>query len=387
MKITKVESVLVGAPTPGVGLLSNRNYFYILVHTDEGITGLGEATLESHDDSLLGVLKDLEDIVVGMDPLDPNMLVQTLLRKRFWKGGVVKATVISGIELACWDILGKALNQPVWQLVGGKCRDKVRVYANGWTGGATDPAVIKDKAAEAIAKGYRAFKFSIALAPWPMHDTALVKKIYAAAAAIRDAVGPDAPLLFDGHGRYDAKLAIQVAHALEPLDLTFFEEPVQPENESGMAEVAAHTTIPIAAGERLTRPQEFRRLLESHAIAVAQPDLAHCHGFAEGLKVAHLAEAFDCFVAPHCPMSPIITAISLHLDAVAPNFLMQERLFLNDWRNDIISNPLIVQDGFLTVPDGPGWGIELNDDLVKAHPRIVAGSPTLYRPDGSICDW
>ena len=212
-------------------------------------------------------------------------------------------------------------------------------------------------------------------------------RIARAAATVRDAVGPDAVLLYDGHGRYDAELAVQVGKALEEYDLTFFEEPVQPEDEEGMAHVARNVNIPIAAGERLTRLPEFRRLFEKRAIAVAQPDLAHCHGFNEGVKVAHVAEAFGGHVAPHCPMSPVITAISLHLDAVAPNFLIQERLFLDDWRNEVITEPLQVKDGFLPVPKKPGWGIELDMDMIKKHPRIVAGSPSLFRGDNSIADW
>ena len=387
MKITQVEAVLVGAPTLGCGLLSNRNYFYILLHTDEGLTGLGEATLESHDESVLGSLRDLEDLIIGQDPRQVGKLMQTLIRQRFWKGGVVKASAVSGVELACWDLIGKAAGKPVCELLGGAVRDRVRVYANGWTGGATDPAIIREKAAAALEYGYSAFKFSLAVPSWPVRDLETVRRIRRAAETIREAVGPDSPLLFDGHGRYDSRLAIQVGQALEELNLMFFEEPVQPEDEEGMALVADKVNIPIAAGERLTRLQEFRRLFEKRAICIAQPDLAHCHGFGEGLKVAHLAEAFDGFVAPHCPMSPVITAISLHLDAVAPNFLIQERLFLDDWRNEIITEPLKVKEGYLELPSGPGWGIELDMEMVRKHPRIVAGTPRLFRPDGAVCDW
>ncbi len=387
MKITEIEPLLVGAPTPGCGLLSNRNYFYIILHTDEGITGLGEATLESHDDSILGALKDLADLVVGADPAQVAKLMQVLIRQRFWKGGVVKASAISGIELACWDILGKAVNKPVYELLGGAVRDKIRVYANGWSGGATDPTIVRDKAQEAKAYGYRAFKFSLAIPSWPVSDLSAVRQIRKIAETVRLAVGDDCEIMFDGHGRYDSHLAVRIGQALEDLNLMFFEEPVQPEDEEGMARVARHVNIPIAAGERLTRLQEFRRLFQKEAIAVAQPDLAHCHGFNEGLKVAHLAEAFDGFVAPHCPMSPVITAISLHLDAVAPNFLIQERLFLNDWRNEVITQPLQVKDGFLELPKGPGWGIELDLELCKKHSRITAGTPRLFRADNSVCDW
>ncbi len=387
MKITRIETILVGAPTPGCGLLSNRNYFYILLHTDAGITGLGEATLESHDHSIIGSLRDLEELIIGSDPRQVAFLSQTLMRQRFWKGGVVKASAISGVELACWDIIGKAQGVPVYKLLGGAVRDRIRVYANGWTGGATDPALVKEKAVEALELGYQAFKFSLAIPTWPVRDHATTHKIRRMAEAIRDAVGPDAALLFDGHGRYDAQLAIQIGKALEDLNILFFEEPVQPEDEEGMALVAARVNIPIAAGERLTRLQEFRRLFEKRAIAIAQPDLAHCHGLGEGLKVAHLAEAFDGFIAPHCPMSPVITAISLHLDAVCPNFLIQERLFLNDWRNEVITEPLQVKDGYLNVPSKPGWGVELDMEMVRQHPRIVAGTPILFRPDGAVSDW
>lgn len=387
MKIHDIEALLVGAPTPGCGLLSNRNYFYILVRTDDGLTGIGEATVESHDDSLLGILSDLRDLVVGQEAGDINRLTQNLMKQRFWKGGVLKASVISGIELALWDIKGKALGVPVHQLLGGKIRDKIRVYANGWTGGATEPAVIKEKAAEAIAAGYQAFKFSLAIPVWPLRDSQAVRRIRQAAETIREAVGPDAPLLFDGHGRYDSDLAIQIGQALEDLNVMFFEEPVQPEDEEGMARVAQRVNIPVAAGERLTLKQEFRRLLEKRAVSVVQPDLAHCHGMTEGFRIASLAESFNACVAPHCPMSPVITAISLHLDAVAPNFLIQERLFLNDWRNEVITEPLVVKDGYLPVPEKPGWGIELDWELCRRHPRIVATSPKLLRGDGAIADW
>lgn len=387
MKITKIEPIIVGAPTPGCGLLSNRNYIFIKVHTDAEITGLGEATLEGHDQTIKGVLEDIEPVLLGEDPTRIEFLTQVMIRQKFWKGGVVKGSAIAGIELALWDILGKSAGMPVYKMLGGACRDRIRVYANGWSGGAKDPAEIKDKAFVAREAGYKAFKFSLAEIGWPVNDRALVGKIVKAAEVIRDAVGMDCPLMFDGHGRYDADLAIRIGQALADVDLYFFEEPVQPEDVDAMKKVADSVPMPLAGGERLSLKTEFRAFLDKKALAILQPDLAHCHGFGEGLKVAHLAEAYSAWVAPHCPMSPVITAISLHLDAIAPNFLIQERLFLDDWRNEVITEPLVVKDGFLELNDKPGWGIELDEGLCAAHPEIPIATPRLFRPDGSVGDW
>ena len=387
MQITRIEPIVVGAPTPGCGLLSNRNYIFVKVHTDEGITGLGEATLEGYDQTIKGLLKDLESLLIGEDPTRIEYLTQVMIRQKFWKGGVLKGTAVAGIELALWDILGKSAGLPVYKLVGGACRDKIRVYANGWSGGATDPVQIREKAGEALAAGYRAFKFSLAVAGWPLNDRELIRKIVKSAEFIREAVGMDCPLMFDGHGRYDADLAIQIGRALKDFDLYFFEEPVQPEDVDAMVKVARNVPMPLAAGERLSLKNEFLNFLDKKAVAILQPDLAHCHGFGEGLKIAHLADAFSAWVAPHCPMSPVITAISMHLDAVVPNFLIQERLYLNDWRNEVITEPLVVKDGFLTLNDKPGWGIELDEELCAAHPEIPIAMPRLFRPDGSVCDW
>lgn len=387
MKITKIEPIIVGAPTPGGGLLSNRNYIFIKVHTDEGITGLGEATLEGYDNTIKGLLKDLEQLVIGEDPTRIEYLTQVMIRQKFWKGGIVKGSAVAGIELALWDILGKSVGLPVYKLVGGACRDKIRVYANGWSGGATDPEEIKDKVYTALDAGYRAFKFSLAVAGWPLNDNKLIKRIVKAAEVIREAIGSECPLMFDGHGRYDAEQAIEIGRALKDVDLYFFEEPVQPEDVKAMAKVNRNVSMPLATGERLSLVGEFKNFLAEDAIAIVQPDLAHCHGFGEGMKIAHLAAAYSAHLAPHCPMSPVITAISLHLDAISPNFLIQERLFLNDWRNEVITEPLVVTDGFINLPDKPGWGIELDEALCRAHPEIPISMPRLFREDGSVCDW
>ncbi len=387
MKITRIESLFVGAQTPGIGLLSNRNYHFVRVHTDEGISGLGEATLESHDHAVAGVLKDLECLVIGEDPTRIEYLTQKMIRQLFWKGGVIKGSAIAGIELALWDILGKVSNLPVYKLIGGACRDRIRVYVNGWSGGSLDPSVIREKAHVAMSAGYDAFKFSLALPVWALNDPINLRKIEKVAATIRDTIGPDALLMYDGHGRYDADFAIRVGRILEEFDFTFFEEPCQPEDEEGLAKVASRLDLPVATGERLSFLPEFKRLLTRNCASVIQPDLGHCCGFGTALKVSHLAESFNAFIAPHGPMSPVITTISLHLDAAVPNFLIQERLFLNDWRNDVITEPIQVKDGYVTLNDKPGWGIELDEEVCKAHPEITPYTPQLTRLDGAIGDW
>ncbi|MBQ7396149.1 MAG: mandelate racemase/muconate lactonizing enzyme family protein [Lentisphaeria bacterium] len=387
MKITRIESILVGAPTPGVGLLSNRNYHFIKVHTDEGITGLGEATLESHDSSVLGALKDIECLVLGEDPTQIEYLTQKMVKQLFWKGGVIKGSAISGVELALWDILGKSLGQPVYKLVGGACRKKIRAYVNGWSGGSLDPAVVREKAQIAMAAGYNAFKFSLALPVWQVNDPANLRKIRLVSETIRETVGDDALIMYDGHGRYDADMAIKIGRIFEELDFFFFEEPCQPEDEEGLAKVASKIDVPVATGERLSFLPEFKRLLTRNCASIIQPDIGHSCGFGTALKASHLAEAFNAFVAPHGPMSPVVTTVSMHLDAVIPNFLIQERLFLNDWRNNVITEPIVVKDGYIELNDKPGWGIELDDELCKAHPAITPYTPQLIRPDGAVCDW
>ncbi|MBS1371154.1 MAG: mandelate racemase/muconate lactonizing enzyme family protein [Lentisphaeria bacterium] len=387
MKIIAIEPVIVGAPTPGNGKLSDKNYIFVKVHTDEGITGLGEASLGGYTRTIVSLLSDLEELLIGEDPTRIEYLIQVMTRQKFWRGGVVKGSAVAGIELALWDILGKSLNVPVCRLFGGPCRNKIRVYVNGWSGGATDPALLRDRLDEAMAMGYGAFKFSIALPSWPVYDPAVTGTIARSAEVIREKIGPERLLMFDGHGRYDADSAIAVGRALEPYNLCFYEEPVSQLDEKAMARVAEAVRIPIAAGERLESRWEFRKLFEAGAVRIAQPDLAHCNGFLEGYKIAALADAFSGFLAPHCPMSPVLTVISAHLDAVAPNFLIQERLFLNDWRNSVITEPLQVREGFLELPEKPGWGIELDEAVCSAHPKIRTGIPRLFREDGAVSDW
>lgn len=257
MKITSIETLSVGSRMPGNGRLTDRNFLFVLVHTDEGLTGLGEATLEGHDNSVRGVISDLEELVLGEDPRRIEYLTQVMMRQKFWQGGVIKGSAVAGIELALWDILGKSLEAPVHALVGGASRDRIRYYMNGWTGGATDPGEIHDHAIAAIENGHRALKLSLALSTWPVRDNDLIRHVSAVASTIRDAVGPEVPLMLDGHGRYDVQQAIAVAEVLAEHDFFFLEEPVQPTRVADTVQVARAARIPIATGERLSRKEEL----------------------------------------------------------------------------------------------------------------------------------
>ncbi|MDD3953081.1 MAG: mandelate racemase/muconate lactonizing enzyme family protein [Lentisphaeria bacterium] len=387
MKITKIEPVIVGAPTPSTGQLSDKNYIFVKIHTDEGIYGLGEASLGGYTSTIVALLGDLEDLLLGEDPTRIEYLCQVMQRQKFWRGGVIKGSAVAGVELALWDILGKSIGVPVYQLFGGPYRKKIRVYINGWTGGATDPEFIKDRLEEVKLYGYTAFKFSVSYPSWPLYDANIIRLIESVTSTIRENITNDMLMMFDGHGRYDAAAAIAIGHVLEPYHLYFYEEPVNQLDEKAMKRVADQVKIPIAAGERLESKHDFRKLLEIGAVQVVQPDIAHCNGFLEAYKTSVLADAFSAFVAPHCPMSPVLTIISAHLDAVMPNFLIQERLHLNDWRNDIITEPLQVKEGYIEVSDKPGWGIELNEELCHSHPKIKISIPRLFREDGTVSDW
>ncbi|MBZ2194853.1 mandelate racemase/muconate lactonizing enzyme family protein [Occultella gossypii] len=387
MKITSIETLSVGSRMPGNGKLTDRNFMFVLVHTDEGLTGLGEATLEGHDNAVRGMITDLEGLLLGEDPRRIEYLTQVMMRQKFWQGGVIKGSAVAGVELALWDILGKVLDAPVYSLVGGASRDRIRYYVNGWTQGSLDPVEIGERAGAAVEQGHRALKLSLALPSWPVRDRELIDHIATVAGAIRDTVGPEVLLMLDGHGRYDVDQAIAIAGVLADHDFFFLEEPVQPTRVSDTVRVARAANLPIAAGERLARKEEFAEYLRADAISVVQPDVAHCHGFGEALKIASLADTFGAWIAPHGPMSPVMTTISLHLDAVAPNFLIQERVLAGRWSESVITTPLVMEDGYLPLPTGPGWGIELDEDVCRSHPPFPVTIPRLFRGDGSVADW
>ncbi|MBA3450073.1 MAG: galactonate dehydratase [Chloroflexia bacterium] len=375
---------------PHVLFAGRTNLIFVEVRTDAGITGLGEASLEGKTEAVVGAINDVADYLIGEDPTRIEHHWQTIYRHSFWRGGVVIGSAISGIEQALWDILGKALGVPVYELLGGRVRDRVRLYANGPRGETAEE--IAESCLRLVDAGWGALK----LAPFEAVPAVAGPRELAAARhqlrLIRDAVGPDVDVLIDCHGRLSPAAAIQMAEALEEFDIFFFEEPVLPEDPRAMAEVAARITIPVATGERLFTKWGFRDVLELGAADVLQPDIAHCGGILEARKIAAAAEVSFVAVAPHNPYSWLLTMASIQLDFATPNFLIQE--FLVDHPPEVerlFAAPFTwLPGGWVEPPTAPGLGVELDWDAVRAHearPYTRTRQPSLWHVDGSVAAW
>lgn len=357
MKITEVETFVVGNPW--------KNWIFVKVCTDEGLTGLGEATGGLATKPNLGDVEELARFVVGEDPRHPDRLWQKMYRGRFANG----TAGMSGIELACWDILGKSLGVPVWQLLGGKHRDQLRVYANGWYRGPREPGFFAEAAAELVEGGYTAMKFDPFGGAHRHIDRRSERLSIDIVAAVRDAVGPDVDLCIEGHDRFSVSHAIRIGRALEPLSPMWFETPVHSSDLAATLEVARAIDVPVAVGERYRRAGDFVDLLAARIIDIVQPEVLSL-GLSNLKKVCGMAEAAEALVACHQAQSPLCTAINAHVHATLPNFLIHENFddSLEPWTWDLLRGTPRVVDGYLPVPDAPGWGVELDEAEAAKHP-------------------
>lgn len=377
MKITEIQTFLVRE--------AHRNLVFVKVVTDEGLHGIGEAYSCGPDDATVAVIHHFEDWLIGEDPTNVEHLWAVLYNGSRFPGGSVVNSAISGIEHALWDIKGKALGVPVWSLLGGKTRDKVRIYQG--CGGST-PEGCAESALSLIEKyGYTALKMS----PHPpdsqkMPWNAVLRGAAERIEAVREAVGPDLDIGVDPHAKiFNPVRALQMAQALQPYMPFFYEEPTRPENVDALARLRAQTQIPIATGEMLYTKWEFRDLMVKDACDIVQPDICCCGGIMELKKIAAMAEAFYLEVAPHNPMGPLATVINVHLAASIPNFLILE--YIPDdrpIRQDLLQEPLKPENGYLPVPDKPGWGVELNEEVFEQHPFRPWRRSAPYREDGSM---
>lgn len=371
-----------------------RNWIFVKVETDEGLVGWGEATTEWKTRAVVGAIEDLKPFIIGQDPRRIEHLWQIMYRHPFFRPGLVGLSAISGIEMACWDILGKSVGLPVYQLLGGRVRDKIRFYDHLGGGDMHSlylddtPKAMADRARESVERGFTAIKVLVVPMTQPLEGIKPLKHAERLMAAIREAVGDEVDIMIDLHGRTTPIMAIQYGEVLAPYRPFFFEEPCPPENVDAMVQVARALKIPIAAGERRVTRFEFREMLEKQAVHIIQPDLCHCGGIWEARKIAAMAETYYVSVAPHNPLGPIATMANVHFGFATPNFIIQEHI-RNDvpWRDDVVTPPVVAQDGFFYPPDRPGLGVEVNEREARKHPYGKEYRMAYYHSDGSVADW
>jgi galactonate dehydratase len=371
-------------------------WLFLRIDTDEGLVGWGEASLEGHGRTVAAAIDEISDLLIGTDPLRIEATWQTLTKAGFYRGGPVFASVVSGVDQALWDIAGKAHGVPVYDLLGGPVRERVRVYS--WIGG-DRPSQVAEQAAIRRAEGFTAVKMNGSAQMRPIDSPAAAAEVVDRVAAVREVIGPDCDVAVDFHGRVSTAMARRLLTLLEPLQPMFVEEPVLPEHGANLAALVAGTSVPIATGERLYSRTDFRPAFEA-GIAVAQPDIAHAGGISEVRRIAAMAETYDIAMAPHCPLGPIALAACLQVDFAAPNVLIQEQslgIHYNVGSDllDYLCDPTVFayRDGWVDRPTGPGLGIEVDQDAVAAASRRLVESgdhwrtPVWHHDDGSLAEW
>jgi galactonate dehydratase len=369
MRISAVRPLVLGTPW--------RNLTFVIVETDEGLSGVGEARMVNHTDALLGYLQEAApNHIVGSDPFNIEDLTRRMFRNDFSRAGEITMSSIATVEMACWDIVGKALGVPVYQLLGGAVRQRIPAYANGWYTVERTPEEFHAAARRVVARGYRALKVDPFGAGF--YELSRTEKLRSVALieAVRDAVGPDTAILIEMHGRFNPVTAVEIARLLAPSEPGWYEEPVPPENLPALkkaAEAIAPLGVPVATGERLHTPFEFRELFELQAADIIQPDITHCGGILATKKLAATAESYYMLVAPHNVGGPVSTAAALHLAACTTNFKIQEHFndFADAWVQSAATGlpPVDAEDGCFALPGGPGLGVTIDEAFIAEHPR------------------
>jgi len=389
MRITRVRAFVVNAEM--------RNWVFVKVETDTpGLYGWGEASLEWKTRALVGAVEDFEPMLIGEDPKRIEHLYQKMYRQSFWRLGVIGMSAISAIEQALWDIRGKDLEVPVFDLLGGRVRDKVRMYTHLGGGDMKavyetfDPGPLIELAHKVVGEGYTALKVVFVPYSRPLEGIRPVKKFASLMEQLRTSVGDDIDIMVDFHGRTTPAVATQYIHAIEEFSPYFCEEPVPPENVDSLVEVTRAVKVPIATGERLVSMHQYREVFEKHACHVIQPDLCHCGGLLAARKIAAMAEIYNMGVAPHNPLGPIANAAALHFDLATPNFIIQEDMLTDvPWRWDVVKSSLETKDGHWLPPTAPGFGVEVDETEAAKHPfkQEIIHSNTIRAEDGAILDW
>jgi galactonate dehydratase len=382
MKITGYELFLVPP-----------RWLFLKIETDEGITGWGEPVIEGKAATVKTAVDELMQYIIGKDPMHIEDHWNVMYRGGFYRGGAILMSAIAGIDQALWDIKGKFYNAPIYQLLGGKCRDTIKVYS--WIGG-DRPADVGNAAKEMIGKGFTAVKMNATEELQYIDSFEKIDQSIKRVAAVREAVGNAVGIGIDFHGRVHKPMAKLLAKELEPFRPMFIEEPVLPENNEALREIAQHTSIPIATGERMFSRWEFKKLLIDGYVDIIQPDLSHAGGITECKKIISMAEAFDVAAAPHCPLGPIALAACLQVDVTCHNVFIQEQSLGIHYNKDsdlldYITDKTVFkyEKGFVNIPDKPGLGIDINEAHVRKMAEVGHNwtNPLWRHDDGSVAEW
>jgi galactonate dehydratase len=368
-------------------------WLFLKVMTDDGLVGWGEPVVEGRADTVKAAVEELSSYIIGQDPMRIEDLWQVMYRAGFYRGGPILTSAISGIEQALWDIKGKFYNAPVYDLMGGASRDKIRVY--NWIGG-DRPSDVREAALQQIAAGFTAVKMNASEELHYIDSFSKVEKVIERIATVREVGGSDFGIGIDFHGRVHKSMAKILAKELDQYRPMFIEEPVLPENNEALKEIARYTSAPIATGERMYTRWGFKELLQQGIVDIIQPDVSHAGGILETRKIAAMAEAYDVALAPHCPLGPIALASCLQVDACSPNAFIQEQslgIHYNQGNDilDYILNPQTFeyQDGFVSLPKGPGLGVEVNEERVREAAKVGHDwkNPVWRNEDGTVAEW
>ncbi len=368
-------------------------WLFLKIETDEGLVGWGEPVIEGKAATVKAAVDELMENLIGKDPMNIEDHWNVMYRAGFYRGGPILMSAIAGIDQALWDIKGKFYNAPIHQLLGGKARDRMKVYS--WIGG-DRPNEVGNAAREMAERGFLAVKMNATEELQYVDSHKKIDEAVARIAAVREAVGKDLGIGIDFHGRVHRPMAKVLAKELEVFHPMFIEEPVLPENNEALRELANAVSIPIATGERMFSKWQFKNLLKDGYVDIIQPDLSHAGGITECKKIISMAEAFDVAAAPHCPLGPIALAACLQVDATCHNAFIQEQssgIHYNQGSDllDYLKDKTVFdyQDGYVKIPEGPGLGIEIDEDHVRAMAKVGHNwrNPLWRHSDGSVAEW
>ncbi len=375
MKITRATTYIVGNPW--------KNWLFVRLDTDQdGLYGVGEGTINGFARTVEAAVHELAPRYEGIDPFQIETILQRMTRDMYTEGGQIHMNAVAAIEVACWDIIGKATGRPIYDLIGGRYHESLPTYANGWYTGPRSPEAFAERAAKVVARGYKAMKFDPFGAAWRTMDLENRHLSIAIIRAVREEVGPDVHLMIEGHSRFSVGEAVWIGERIAEFEPTWFEEPTAHQMVASTAEVARKIAVPVATGESYSSIHQHAEMLATNAVHILQPEPGAMGGIWRTRQVATMADAHYAVIAPHNAQGPISTATCVQIGAASPNLLTQELFdeFNVDWERELVQPHAEVIDGRLQIPDKPGLGVELNWQEIEKHPYQVSNFLPLFSP-------